>query len=194
MTLPLILASASPRRRGLLGALGVPVAAVLPADIDERLPPGRPPLLHAQTLAREKAALVAEQQLRPALVLAADTVVHRDGMLFDKPADVHAARAALQALSGGWHEVTTAWALVRAGAGPGWGRAGVVTTRVCFRALGPDAIEAYLATGEGLDKAGAYAIQGVGAALVSQIEGDLSTVVGLPLDAILAALAEAPDA
>ncbi|MBL8616994.1 MAG: septum formation protein Maf [Deltaproteobacteria bacterium] len=190
MRLPLILASASPRRRGLLAALGVEVDAVHPADIDERLPPGRAPLAHAQALAAEKAAAVALALGQPALVLAADTVVHRDGVLYDKPADRAAARAALEALAGGWHEVSTAWELRRAGPGPAWRRAGVVTTRVRFRPLSAAAIEAYLHTGEGLDKAGAYAIQGMGAALVAELDGDLSAVVGLPLDPVLAALAE----
>jgi septum formation protein len=185
---PLILASASPRRLGLLTAVGVTVHHVIPAEIDESRPQGLSPLAHVSRLAEAKAQRVAEAVGPRGWVLAADTIVHRGDVLYEKPADAAEAVATLGALAGGWHSVSTAWALVPAAGLAGRALAGRSTTQVRFRGLGAPAIAAYVATGEGLDKAGAYAIQGMGAALVEALDGDLSNVVGLPLGPVLEAL------
>ncbi len=193
MTAPrLILASASPRRRGLLGALGLPVAEVCPAHIPEHPRPGEDPVAYAGRLADEKAAAVVAMgtvDTTAAVVLAADTVVHMDGQLFEKPADAAEARRFLTALAGGWHAVSTGWRLLPGADVPGAACGGVVTAEVRFRALSPGAIASYVAAGESLDKAGAYGIQGLGAALVAEVRGSYSTVVGLPMDPVLDALA-----
>jgi septum formation protein len=184
--LRLVLASASPRRRDLLAQVGL-VATVEPADVDERLVPGRDPVDHAVALAAAKAAAVAGRHTgTPALVLGADTVVVLDGEALGKPRDADDARRALTRLSGRRHDVVTAWSLVDARTGAV--HAGVGRTAVWFRALSADEITAYVATGEPLDKAGAYGIQGVGALLVERIDGDHATVVGLPVAAVALAL------
>lgn len=179
----LLLASASPRRLSLLRAVGVPVDDVLAANVDESVRPGEAPRAYAARVAAAKAGAAA----RPGwLCLGADTVVHMDGRVYGKPDDDRHARELLAGLAGGWHAVTTAWHLI----GPdGGATGGEVTAQVRFRPLGPSALAAYVATGEGRDKAGGYAIQGVGAALVAELSGDLSAVVGLPLDPVLDALA-----
>jgi len=183
----LILASASPRRRGLLRAIGVPVASVTPAHIPEIPGDGEAPVAYACRLARQKAAHVAARSEAGAVVLAADTVVHFDGRIFEKPINDADAVRILTELAAREHGVTTGWCVAVAG---GASRAGSVTARVRFRSLTPPMISAYVATGEGRDKAGAYGVQGLGAALVAEVFGSTSTVVGLPLDAVLAALAE----
>lgn len=177
----LVLASASPRRRMLLGAVGVVPHDIRPADIDESPLPGEGALAHVQRLAREKAAAVPRGA--DEVVLAADTIVHLGDRIFGKPRDAADAAATLAALAGRAHSVTTAWCLV--GPVPA---AGAETSTVHFRALGPAEVAAYVATGEGADKAGGYGIQGLGAALVAHVEGDHSNVVGLPLPPVLAAL------
>jgi len=179
----LVLASASPRRRGLLTAIGIPIARVSPADIDESVVEGEAPAAYAVRLAREKAAALAAPG---DVVLAADTVVHFEGRVFGKPVDDTDAEATLLGLADRWHAVTTGWC-VRAG--DGTERSGAVTAQVRFRSLTPAMVRAYIATGEGRDKAGGYGVQGLGAALVAEVRGSTSTVVGLPLDAVLAALA-----
>lgn len=179
------LASASPRRRSLLETAGFTVS-VVPANIDE-VHRGEEPVTWARRLAADKARATPTDLT----VVAADTVVHRDGALFDKPRDREHAADLLRALSGHTHTVTTAW-VVRRGAIV---HDGHVHTRVRFRVLNEATIARYLATGEADDKAGAYAVQGVGAALIAGVEGSLSNVVGLPLDEVVAALAalgEAP--
>ena len=181
---PLVLASASPRRRGLLTAVGVPIRRIQPADIDESVQPGEAPVAYAARLAREKAAVVGEAGEG---VLAADTVVHFEGRIFGKPTDDADARAILRSLSGRWHAVTTGYCVL----GPDRTVVdqGVVTARVRFRALTESMIAAYVQTGEGRDKAGGYGVQGLGAALVVEVDGSASTVVGLPMGAVLPALA-----
>ncbi len=179
---PLVLASASPRRRGLLAAIGIPVASVRPANVPEVPAPGEAAQAYALRLAVEKAAAVATPDV---VVLAADTVVHRDAVLFEKPVDDADAMRILTGLSGGWHGVSTAFC-VQHGTHQ---ETGVVTALVRFRELTPAMMAAYIATGEGRDKAGAYGVQGLGAALVAEVKGSTSTVVGLPLDEVLAALA-----
>jgi septum formation protein len=168
------LASASPQRRAILAQLGVPFE-VRPADIPE-LEDGDPATV-ALTNARRKAEAVEGEH-----VLGVDTVVALDGRIHGKPADEDEARATLQALSGRTHEVWSG-VCVR-----GVGEA-VVSTAVTFRELGEGWIEWYLASGEWRDRAGGYAIQGRGAALVTRIEGDYSNVVGLPVAAFTDLLA-----
>ncbi len=172
------LASASPRRRSLLEMAGYTVS-VHPANVDE-VHRGEEPVTWAKRLAADKARATATDLT----VVAADTVVHRDGVLFDKPRDRAHACELLRALSGQTHTVTTAW-VVRRGAVV---HDGAVHTRVTFRALSDATIARYVATGEADDKAGAYAVQGVGAALIARVEGSLLNVVGLPLDEVIAAL------
>jgi septum formation protein len=176
--LNLILASASPRRRALLQAAGVPVE-VRPAHIDESLHPGEAPRRHALRLAVEKAAAIQGDA-----VLGADTVVCLDDHVLGKPADAAEANEILGRLSGREHRVHTAVALRIAGRT----HTRVCTTRVTFRELSAGEIDAYIATGEPFDKAGAYGIQGHGGALVDRVRGSYTNVVGLPLRETLALL------
>lgn len=178
---PLVLASASPRRSELLRSLGL-AFETLPADVDEAPRPGEAPYELAGRLARAKASAVAEQ--RPdAFVVAADTVVTLDGLTLNKPEDDAENRRFLQLLQGRQHEVFTGHAF----AYRGQLEAAVVRTAVTFRPLDAMEIERYVATGEGRDKAGGYAVQGRGAALVSRIEGCYSNVVGLSLPTVVLA-------
>jgi septum formation protein len=178
----LILASASPRRAELLARLGLPFE-VRPSGIEERLAPGIPAPALAVALARSKARDVADRlghaREERALVLGADTLVVLDGRPLGKPATRHDARAMLRALGGRGHEVVTGVVLLDASGGGE--RAETVTSRVFMRAYGEAEIEAYVATGEPDDKAGAYAVQGAGGRLVDRVEGCYTNVVGLPL-------------
>jgi septum formation protein len=170
---PVVLASSSPRRRDLLGLLGI-VPEVVPADIDESWRQGEAPPEHAERLAREKAAAVD----RPgAAVIAADTIVVLDGEILGKPRDALQAVSMLRRLAARIHTVHTAVA-VRYGERLA---SAVESTRVWLRPLDERTIAEYVATGEPLDKAGAYGIQGYGAVLVERIEGDYFTVMGLGL-------------
>lgn len=172
----IILASASPRRKRLLNMLGMEFE-VIPADVPERQEPGELPETMAVRLAREKALAVASANVgKP--VLGADTVVVVDEDVLGKPADAHEAERMLRRLSGRAHRVFTGVALVD-GAGAVHER--YDATRVWFRELTPDVIEAYVATGESMDKAGAYGVQGYGAVLVERVEGDFFSVMGLPI-------------
>lgn len=182
----LYLASASPRRRELLAQLGLsPVC--LPQDIDESVHAGESPAAYVERLARAKAqaALTDPGRLQPAPILAADTTVTNGGVILGKPADAAEARQMLQRLGNTTHEVLTGIAVATdAAAGGGVEskvESTVVITRVRFRAITTEEIDAYWASGEPRDKAGAYAIQGLGAMFVSHIEGSYSNVVGLPL-------------
>lgn len=175
----LCLASASPRRRELLWQIGVP-HLVQPADLDERCAPQESPADYVARLALAKAKAVhaARQGITPALpVLGADTTVSIDGLILGKPADLAQLRDMLGRLSGRKHEVWSAVALVGAGE-PLWR---LSCTRVRFRPLHSAEIERYWQSGEPCDKAGGYAIQGLGAVFVERIEGSFSGVVGLPL-------------
>lgn len=191
-----LLASASPRRRELLAQLGV-VHEVQPADVDETPLAGETPAQLAQRLARAKAvegarrAAMAGQGLP---VLGADTVVTADGLLFGKPADRADAIRMLTALGGREHQVLTAVAVMMPGASPrapspGSGRQlregrlheALSTTTVRMRAIGAAEAGAYWDTGEPAGKAGAYAIQGLGAVFIEHIAGSYSGVMGLPL-------------
>ena len=175
----LILASASPRRRELLAQVGVP-CEVVPADIDERPLENEACVAMVARLARTKAESVAGMsRAKGRCVLAADTIVVTGGRVLGKPAnDEHSARM-LTSLSGAWHQVWTAVAVVPAERGSILEEA--VRTEVLFRTLDSATIQAYVRTGEGRDKAGSYGIQGVGGGFVSELRGSYSSVVGLPL-------------
>lgn len=180
----LILASASPRRLDLLRSFGLdPVVA--PADIDETPQPGEKPVELVERLARSKALAVRHgfdrSNGQPALVVAADTVIDLDGTVLGKPTDDADACRMLEALSGRSHDVVTGMAVVGEA-----GRAEVRVDRasVWMRSLGPDDLAWYVATGEPVDKAGAYAIQGLGSVLVDRVEGSYQSVVGLSIRAL----------
>jgi septum formation protein len=170
----ILLASTSPQRRAILAQLGIPFEVVAPA-YDERARPDASPLEHA----REKA-----RSVRGELVLGVDTTVVLDGETLGKPADADEARAMLERLAGRTHAVVSGLCLVA----PEWEEAIEATTLVTFRPAGAAALDASVATGEWEGRAGGYAIQGRGAALVERIEGDYLNVVGLPAAALLAIL------
>ncbi len=179
----IVLASASPRRRQLLAALGL-VAEVIPADIDEEALQAPTPGALVEELARAKARAVA-QRVREGLIIAADTTVYIDGMVLGKPRDEAEALTMLERLNGRTHEVFSGVAVL---AQPeGICRSGHERTAVTFRRLRRRQLERYVATGEPMDKAGAYGIQERGAALVCRVEGCYFNVVGLPV-ALLAEL------
>lgn len=174
---PLVLASGSPRRRWLLEQIGV-CFEVLAVDIEEHPRAGELPAPFALRMADEKAAAAAER--RPtAWVLAADTVVALDDVALGKPRTHEEAVGMLTQLSGRAHVVYTGVVLLRPASVPA--ERAVIATRVSFRALGAAEIRAYVASGEPLDRAGAYAIQGAGAHLVDRVEGSYTNVIGLPL-------------
>jgi septum formation protein len=172
----ILLASRSPQRRALLGALGVGFRVVAP-----RTDEGEDPLANARAKAREVAARAGVPE--GGAVLGADTEVVLEDRVLGKPADAAAARRGLADLAGRTHVVRTAVSLITHRGE----RELVDETRVTFRPLGPALIDWYVGTGEWRDRAGGYAIQGAGAALVERIEGDYTTVVGLPV-ALLAGL------
>ena len=177
----LILASASPRRRELLTQVGVSFVIEV-SDVEEVLDDTLSPELQVQSLALQKAQAVAAQH-KDGLVLGADTVVVDAGSLLGKPQNTEEAAEMLRSLSGKWHQVMTAVALVDANdTKHEW--TSVEITNVKFRDLTEDDIAAYVATGEYMDKAGAYGIQGYGALLVERIEGCYNNVVGLPLQLV----------
>jgi septum formation protein len=187
LDLPLILASQSPRRRQLLERLGL-AFRVVPSPAEEVVPEGESPDVVVQTLARQKAAPVADAH-PDALTLAADTVVVHRGTILGKPADDAEARRMLGTLSGGAHTVYTGMALHC----PARELAVTVAeaTRVTFGTLTNDEIEAYVASGSPMDKAGAYGIQDdTGALFVTRIDGDYYNVVGLPLRRLYVLLRE----
>ena len=174
---PVCLASSSPRRAALLRTLGVEFSIVTP-DVDERPLQQEQPESYVLRLARNKALNVSGTVPPEAVIIAADTCVTRNGAIYGKPLDLEDARTMLKALSGAWHEVHTAIATCVGTQAP---QGLLVTTRVQFAALSDSIIDAYWASGEPADKAGAYGIQGLGGALVRRIEGSYSAVVGLPL-------------
>ena len=172
--LSILLASGSPRRRALLADLGWRFEWTA-SRVDESPLPGEAPEALCERLARLKAE--AAEVGEGVLVLAADTIVVVDGRVLGKPADLVESRNMLARLQGRRHEVLTGVALRWSGRTA----SAVERTEVCFRPLTPGEVAAYAATGEGMDKAGSYAIQGRGALLVSGIDGDYFNVVGLPL-------------
>lgn len=192
MSRPLLLASASPRRRELLQQLGLRFT-LAPAAIDEAPLPGEDPAALVSRLAQAKAQAGLALAEPAQWVLGADTVVVLDREILGKPADDAAAAAMLRRLSGRAHTVFSGVFLACSGV-PGRGR--VVRTRVWMRGISEPEIVAYVASGEPLGKAGAYAIQGRGAAFVRCLAGSYSNVVGLPLyelDALLRELPEPPE-
>jgi septum formation protein len=170
-----VLASASPRRRELLSLIGI-AHEVQPANIDETLRPRETPRRFAERLAREKASAVATRDPNM-ITIGADTIVVINRKILGKPANVAQAAAMLRQLSGREHTVVTAVAVSRGKKL----RSVVEEVRVRFRTLRAAEIEAYIATGEPMDKAGAYGIQGYGATMVECIEGDYFSVMGLSL-------------
>jgi septum formation protein len=187
-TLPrLILASASPRRQELLGLLALPFE-VIPSEVDETVPLGElgeraSPSEVARRLAEVKAADVAARH-PDALVLGADTIVVLGDVILGKPVSPEDARRMLALLSGRTHQVITGVAL----RGARMAVSDAVSTDVTFRELTPHEIDAYVATGEPMDKAGAYALQGRAAVLIGGIRGDYTNVVGLPIPRLAALL------
>jgi septum formation protein len=178
-----VLASASPRRHDLLAQLGVPFEVLAP-DIDESVRPGEAPVAYVRRLALEKAATA--NQAADALVIAADTTVDLGGEIIAKPADADDARRMLRALSARTHRVHTGVAVAHGGQTT----VEVCTTLVTFTPLTDTAIDWYVATGEPLGKAGAYAIQGAGGVFVQRVRGSVSNVVGLPLHTLVRLAAE----
>jgi len=188
----IVLASASPRRRELLTRAGVKFRVVVP-HISERRLPGEEPEALARRLARQKAWSVAEKvgNSPRTLVLGSDTVVALHGEIFGKPNDPEHAVELLDQLVGHTHRVISGIAVVDSASFAVYEAA--VTARVTMRAASRAEIRAYVATGEPLDKAGAYAIQGRGGRLVTGLEGSRSCVVGLPVEETLALLEAARD-
>ncbi len=173
----LILASNSPRRRELLGQMGIKNFKMISPDVDESVEPGLSPAEIVERLSRRKAAAAAGKAGPDCLIIAADTVVALDGAVLGKPRNKEGAFAMLAALSGREHHVYTGVTVLQ-------GERTVTEheeTAVTFRALEEEEIWGYIATGEPMDKAGAYGIQGLGALLVSGIRGDYCNVVGLPV-------------
>jgi septum formation protein len=174
---PLVLGSQSPRRRRLLTEAGVKFLTAVP-EIDESFCPGEDPYVYARRLAEAKAQAVASGRADDEIVLGGDTVVVLDGTILDKPRDEAEAVATLCKLSGRRHTVCTALALAERSR---LLSSGDERTDVTFNTVTEERIRAYVASGEPLDKAGAYGIQGMGAFLVDTIEGNLDNVIGLPL-------------
>lgn len=179
----LVLASASPRRSELLRSVGLEFE-VIPADIDESVLPGESPTAYVARLSAEKAAAVAQRVGSDVIVVAADTTVDIDGLILEKPVDAGDARRMLGLLSGRTHLVHTAVTVLP-------GSTVVVETAVEFVELTPETMDWYVATGEPFDKAGGYAIQGAGGALVRRLDGSVTNVIGLPLAETLALISEA---
>lgn len=175
-----ILASQSPRRRELLDLIGI-VHEVVPAHIDETPFERELATVHSERLARGKAALIADRY-PGALVIGADTVVVVNDQLLGKPGDDADARDMLRRLSGRTHQVYSAVAIAH----DGMVDSEIEGVSVTFRNLSASDIDAYVATGEPADKAGAYGIQGFGSTLIDRIEGDFFAVMGLPLRRLVA--------
>lgn len=185
MSYRLILASSSPRRSELLHLLQIPFD-IIPGDVDETIDPSLPPSTIVETLSMRKAQAVhqhirslAKVEYDDAVIIGADTIVVQDGKVLGKPADGEEAYTMLQALQGKTHEVYSGIACIQVASR----RQTVVhrSTRVTMKSLTPQKILKYIESGEPMDKAGAYGIQGLGAILVDRIEGDYFNVVGLPI-------------
>lgn len=180
---PLILASTSPQRREILAQLHIPFETVVP-QYEERDPPQADAVDLVRAHARGKAHSVPIHDERP--VLAVDTAVTLGGRIYGKPQSTNQAVEMLERLGGKTHLVVSGLCLLT----PAWEFLDHVATRVTFRPLTPRDIATYIASGEWQDRAGAYAIQGLGGALVEQIEGDYLNVVGLPASLLVRVLAE----
>lgn len=182
---PIYLASASPRRRLIFELLGIP-HQLASADVDERNITARSPREYALKTAFAKANAMDDQVPAGAIVVTADTIVVLDDDLLHKPTDADDAFAILRRLSGRTHRVITAVGVRETGRAT---QLDTVQTDVKIRAVTDEEIRAYIATGEPMDKAGAYGIQGMGGRLVERITGDYFNVVGLPIDKLLEMLA-----
>ena len=177
MRMDIILASKSPRRRALLEQMGVRDFRIITPDIDEHMDRALPPAELVRQISLEKARAVAVQADPNTVVIAADTVVALDGAVLGKPADEEEAFRMLSLLSGNRHQVYTGLTVLRGEqVFSQWEE-----TAVTFRPLTAEEIEAYIATGEPMDKAGAYGIQGYGSLLIEGISGDYYNVMGLPV-------------
>jgi septum formation protein len=185
----LILASGSPRRAEILAEAGIPFET-LASEIDESRLPGESPDQMVERLARAKAEAVAHNfsSFGPRIILGADTVVLADEEILGKPRDTADARQMLRKLRGRDHRVITGFALLRTHDGEI--RVGHEVTRVWFSAMTDAEVDAYISTGEPLDKAGAYAIQGIAGRYIPRIEGCYFNVVGLPIAHVWKALTE----
>lgn len=173
----IILASNSPRRRELLGQMGIQNFKIISPDVDERVEPGLRPAETVERLSLRKARTAAGKAGPDSVIIAADTVVALDGAVLGKPRSGEEAFAMLSSLSGREHHVYTGVTVLQGSRTV----TGHEETAVMFRTLPEEEIWGYIATGEPMDKAGAYGIQGLGALLVSGIRGDYCNVVGLPV-------------
>lgn len=175
----IVLASASPRRSELLARVGIDFS-VVPSHAPELEQPGETPEQHVLRLSRDKAQEVARRsEVQGRWFIGSDTIVLRDATILGKPADAREAAAMLHSLSGRSHRVLSGYAIFDRQTGHCV--SGVVSTGVRFKELTAREIDGYIATGEPFDKAGSYAIQGIGAFMVQAIEGSYTNVVGLPL-------------
>jgi nucleoside triphosphate pyrophosphatase len=180
---PIVLASGSPRRKQLLEMLRIPFR-VIPPDVDEHVLPGEAPDRYVTRLSRAKAEAVV-RRAPGEVILAADTTVVLDGAIFEKPTSPANAVEMLSRLQGRTHAVMTAVAVAQ----DGKVEQALDVSNVTFRPADRATLEAYVSTGEPMDKAGAYAIQGLGAPLIERVEGDFFGVMGLPLRLALDLLA-----
>lgn len=176
VTSRIVLASRSPRRKEILEKLGL-VFEIDPPEIDETPRERENPLSYVQRIAAAKADKVALRHEQQCVVIAADTTVALDGEIFGQPRDVDEARRMIQKLSKKSHRVHTAVSVRFDGKSAN----GFDTASVMMREVTPELLEWYLATGESMGKAGAYAVQGQGAALVAEVRGEIDTVIGLPV-------------
>lgn len=184
----IVLASTSPRRRELLSQVGIDFQ-VIPSNVEETLLPGETPEAHVIRLSCDKAMEVANRPDQSGRwFIGSDTIVVRDDAILGKPADASEAAAMLSSLSGRSHRVISGYAVYDRLRGQTLSAA--ITTKVFFKDLTRQEIEGYIATGEPFDKAGSYAIQGIGSFMVPKIEGSYTNVVGLPLCEVIAALEE----
>lgn len=183
---PIVLASASPRRRELLQQVGLNFT-VVPSAAEEQAIDGETPQQHVIRLSREKAQEVADRaDVAGRFFLGSDTIVLRDTTILGKPTDTLDAAQMLRSLSGRSHQVLSGFAIIDRE--QGHRTEGAVTTEVWFKSLTEAEIRGYIASGEPMDKAGAYGIQGLGAFMVSRIDGSYPNVVGLPLCEVIQAL------
>lgn len=180
------LASSSPRRKSLLEEAGL-TFNICPADIDEDIRKGESPREHTIRLAEEKAQVVAKKT-NDSWIIGADTIVFIDNRILGKPSDINEARKMLNLLSGRYHMVVTAFCILNVSTGKMI--KSVVESKVKIKKLTDIEIEDYLKTGEPLDKAGAYAIQGIGNFMIEEIGGSYTNVVGLPMEELKKALDE----
>jgi septum formation protein len=181
---PLLLASTSPQRRAILHQLGIPFDVVAPRYVEHDPPDADPAQLVREHALGKARSVASDADGRP--VLGVDTTVALDGRIYAKPEDAGDAERMLEELSGRTHAVVSGLAVVT----PGWEYVEDEATLVTFRALTPRDLASYVASGEWHGRAGGYAIQGLGAALVERVEGDYLNVVGLPASLLVRLLAE----